>query len=643
MLLVRTGSPLDPATTPPPVVRAAVELLRARPEVRAVIDYHSTGNRALISADKTSAIVLAQVDHVTENRAVPALQRQIDEDPQLAGHVALGGLTVGNSQLSSVVLQDLTRAELIVFPLLFIGLVIVFRGVVAALLSLVGGMVTLLLTMLGLRTIVDFHTLSIFGLNLAFALGLGLSIDFSLLIVSRYRERLRRDPDESSALRHTIGTAGRTVFYSGLTIGSALVALLIFPQRFLYSMGVAGILATLAALVYALVVLPAILAMLGWRVEKLAPARWRRRHHRDRIADPSALRWRRLAETVMRRPVISAGLATAVLLALAYPLLGVKFTAVQAGNILPTNVSAGFVESALNSDFPAPLSDQEYAVIEAPPEAAPTIDALTEQVRAVPGVAAAGPPRVLDDTHWQLPVSLAGKPVSDTSRTAIRAIEQLDSAHPITITGPTADAVTLNADLAYRLPIAAAILILATVLILFAMTGSVVLPLKAVIMNGLSLAAALGLITLIFQHGHLSGLVGTTGQGALDSSMPILLAAVAFGLSTDYGVFLLGRINESHDDGLGNRESVAVGIEHTGRLVTSAAALMCLALCAMLFSRIVMIKELGLGGGMAVILDATLVRAVLVPALMVILGDLNWWAPKPLRRITFRTSHDRLP
>jgi RND superfamily putative drug exporter len=631
-LLVHSDQRLDPAAPPPPVVNEAIQVLRGRPEVRQVLDYHSTRNPALISADGRSTVVMGQVGQVVENKVVPQLEKQINQNAVLAGHVVLGGLTTGDSQLSGVVLHDLTFAELIVFPLLFLALIVVFRGVIAAALPLLGGGIALLITMLALRIIVEFHAVSIFGLNLAFALGLGLSIDFSLLIVSRYRERLASEVDELTALRQTMNTAGKTVLYSGLTIGSALVALLTFPQRFLYSMGLAGIIVTVAALVSALVVLPATLAVLGGRVEKFAPSRWQRHDKLDGSADPSAARWRRLAVTVMRRPAMFATLATVILLGLAYPLLGVKFTAVQAGNTLPQSVSAGQVEAAMNTQFPIPISDREYAVIDAPPTANADVEAFVDKLRSIQGIAEVGAPKALDASHWQVPISLKGKPVSELSRNAVGRIHDVEFKYRVRLAGPTADALALNTSLGRHLPVAAVMLVMTTLGILFIMTGSIVLPIKAVIMNALSLAAALGVITSVFQNGHFTSLLGRTAQGALDSSMPVLLAAVAFGLSTDYGVFLLGRIKEAYDQGATNRESVAIGIEHTGRIVTSAAVLMCLALCAMLLSRIVLIQELGLGGAAAVILDATVVRALLVPALMTLLGDFNWWAPRWLRR-----------
>lgn len=631
-LLVRTDQPIVATSMPPPEVAAATDLLRHRAEVREVIDYHSTGNPTLISTDGHYTLVLARVGQVVENRVVPDLQRQIDGDPLLADHVSLGGPTVANVQGAEVVIQDLTFAELIVFPLLFVLLIVVFRGVVAAGVALVGGAVSVLLALLAMRIVVEFSAMSVYGLNLVFALGTGLSIDFSLLIISRYRELADTD-DDREALRATMSTAGRTVMFSGLTIASALLGLLVFPQPVLHSMGIAAILVTGSALVYALVILPAILAGLGRRIESLAPARWQRRGH-----DPAAARWRRIAAAVMRRPALSATLAAGVLLLLASPLIGVRFTSVLSATTLPEDVSAGYVAQAISHDFSAPISDEEQVVVTAPVDAGADVTAIAATLRTIAGVAAVGQPQILDSAHWLIPITLTGEPISATSRAATDRIEHLASPHPLQLTGPTADALALNASLGAHLPLAVAILIAATIIVLFAMTKSILLPLKAVLMNALSLGAALGCVVFVFQDGHFAGWLGAAGQGALDSTSPIVLAAVAFGLSTDYGVFLLARIKEAHDLGHDNREAVATGIEHTGRIVTSAAALLCLSMCALLLSRLAFVKELGFGAALAVILDATIARAILVPALMTILGDLNWWAPRSLRHLVARMN-----
>jgi RND superfamily putative drug exporter len=631
VLLVHTSGRIDLSAPAPPVVQAADDLLSKLPEVRRVADYQSAHNSALISKDGRSTVVVGEVGKVTENKVVPRLEQAVRSDPLLAGHVEIGGSTEGNVQVISVVLEDLARAEAIVFPLLFILLIFVFRGAVAALLPLIGGGFAILAAMLVMRVCVEFVSISVFGLNLVLALGLGLSVDFSLLIVSRYREQFRRSGSGSIALRNTMNTAGRTVLFSGLTIGSALIALLLFPQRFLYSMGICGIAVVAASLAYALVILPALLSVLGRRIESLAPRRWQHRAEQQGTEDPAAARWRRIANTVMHRPALSAISAAAFLLLLASPLLGVKFTAVESANTLPGNVSAGHVAQIMNNDFPTGISDQEQIVIDAPPTAGPDIAAYTKALRSVDGVASVDPPQPLGGTHWLVPITLVAQPNTSAAQAAVHRAESLMLPFSLHMTGPTADGLALDADLGRHLPVAGVILIVATLLVLFLMTGSVVLPVKAVIMNFLSLGAALGVVVFVFQRGHFAGLLGTIAQGALESTTPIILAAVAFGLSTDYGVFLLGRIKEFHDSGVPNRRAVAAGIEHTGRIVTSAAVLFCLAMCAMVLARIAFIKELGFGAALAVVLDASIVRAILVPSLMTILGEFNWWSPKPLR------------
>ncbi|WP_197504165.1 MMPL family transporter, partial [Mycobacterium sp. E1214] len=302
-LLVRTDQRIDPKLAPPPEVPAAVELLHHRGEVRQVIDYQSARNPALIARDGHHTVVWGRVGPVAEKQVVPELERQINDNPLLAGHVLLGGPTVANVQGADVVIHDLTFAELIVFPLLFMLLIVVFRGVVAAGVALLGGVVTVLLALLAIRVLVECTVVSVYGLNLVFALGLGLSIDFSLLIISRYREHLADTGDERAALHTTMNTSGRTVLFSGLTIASALVGLLVFPQEVLHSIGLAGILVTTSALVFAWIILPASLGVLGVRIESLAPSRWQRRAQRGG-QDPSAARWRHVASAVMRRPAL---------------------------------------------------------------------------------------------------------------------------------------------------------------------------------------------------------------------------------------------------------------------------------------------------------------------------------------------------
>lgn len=642
VLLVRSPQRLDAAEPPPPSVRAAAEVLRARPEVREVLDYASGQLPGLISADGHVAVLYARTGSVIETDVFSALRAEIERQPLLAGQVTIGGPTAAGVQMTSVVVQDLARAELIVFPCLLVLLIIVFRGVVAALLPLLGGVITVVLTTAAMRLIVEASALSVYSLNLVLALGLGVSIDFSLLIVSRYREQLRLTGAGAEALRVTMATAGRTVLFSGLTIGSAVTALLVFPQRQLHSMGIAGILVTAAALMFALIILPAMLAVLGARVDAGAPRKWQRRTLGTHTDDPAAARWRRITQRVIGRPGIFAAVAVLVLLALASPLVGVKFTGVQSATVLPQAVSAGSVSQVLATDFPGAPADEEQLLIQASVDDASAVTAFASRVAAVDGIAAVTSPRRIDEHHWLATVTLTSQPLSPSAQSTMAAIADLAAGLPVHATGPTADASALNASLAAHLPAAAFVLIAATLVMLFAMTGSVVLPLKAVAMNMLSVGAALGILVVVFQHGFLAFLFGSTAQGALESTTPIILVVVAFGLSTDYGVFLLGRIKEARDGGAQDREAIIVGVEHTGRIVTSAAVLFCLAMSALLFSRLDFIKELGLGAALAVLIDATIVRAILVPSLMTLLGQRNWWSPRTLRRLHTRLGLERI-
>lgn len=642
ILVLRLDDPITEGSAPPPLLDRAVKLLQARPEVTNVIDYRSGPQEGLVATDGLSTAVFAQVGPVTEKAAVAELEQQIAADHELSSRVSLGGPTVGNVQVTDVVLEDLALAEVVVFPALFVLLIVVFRGVAAALVPLLGGAVTVLMAMLVMRGLVEMTALSVYSLNLVLALGLGLSIDFSLLITTRYREQLAIAGPGLPALTQTMRTAGRTVLFSGLTVASALVALLVFPQRVVVSMGIAGIVATCTALFYGLIVLPAVLHVLGLRIEAWAPRRWQRRSSVTGTPDPSALRWRRIARAVMARPIVLASAATLALLAMSAPLLGVKFTGAQSPTVLPESVSAGQVAHQLRDQFPSVRTDQEYLVVDASSPQNADVGSYAQSVQDVAGVAAVSVPQQLDDRHWLITVALDGAPISSMNQDTMRSISELGSGMHVEAAGPTADVLALNTSLAEHLPVAVLILVVATLVMLFIMTGSVVLPVKTVIMNALSLGAALGLITLVFQYGWLAGLFGITETGALESTAPLYLGAVAFGLATDYGIFVLSRIKEARDHGADDHDAISTGIEQTGRIVTSAATLFCLAMCALLISRLDFIKELGLGAALAVIIDATIVRAILVPALMTILGRRNWWAPQPLRRLHSWLRLDRI-
>jgi RND superfamily putative drug exporter len=601
-------------------------ILRRDRAVGRVTGFYGTGNRAFVARDGRSTYVAASLRSMPDDASQDAAERLKQRFDGMSG-VKLGGRAVAFSDVNHTVESDLRRAELLAFPLLLILSLLFFRSLVAALLPLLVGGLAIVGTFLGLRIAAGLGDISIFALNLTTGLGLGLAIDYSLFMVSRYREELARVGPGREALRRTMATSGRTVLFSSLTVAAALASLLVFPQRFLYSMGIGGTMVALIAAAVALLVLPAVLALLGPRVNALSPAFLQRAS--DREARPATSgAWYRLSRFVMRRPAPVAAGSAAFLIALGIPFWGINFTSVDA-SVLPESSQARQVYDDMQAKFP-PHRDAPIIVATSHGEGPD----VARRVRALPGV--------MDVTRQPpspgTPAVIWAYPRTDTfagaTQNVVRGIRAVPGAR---VAGETAEFVDRKASLADHLPIALLIVAGATLVVLFLMTGSVVLPVKALLMNVLTLSAAFGLLVLIFQDGRLEGPLAYTSQGALELTQPVLLFAVAFGLSTDYGVFLLSRIKEARDGGASDREAVAIGLERTGRIVTAAALLFCVAIGAFATSKIVFIKELGVGTALAVLIDATIVRALLVPALMEMLGRWNWWAPRPLRRL-----HDRI-
>ena len=511
----------------------------------------------------------------------------------------VGGPAVASEQVRRQSERDLIRAELIAFPLLLALGIWIFRGLVAALLPVVAGVLSIVTTLAMLRLANSAVTISVFALNLVTGAGLGLAIDYSLLLLSRYREELTRsEPQE--ALRTTVATAGRTVAFSAVTVAAAFASLLVFPLAFLRSMAIGGLAVAILAGLVALLVLPALFALLGRRVDALAI---RRRE------TPGSGGWYRFAHAVMRRPLPIAVGTAAVLVALGLPFLGVRFTGVDA-SVLPTSASARQVQDEIHARAP------EHVV-------ARSRSALA-RVKRLPGVAAMTAPRPLGGGLWTADVTPAARPMSGGAKQLVRRIRALPDT---SVAGVTAWYLDTSSSLRRHLPAAGAILALTVIALLYLVTQSVILPLKAVVMNALSLCAAFGVLVWVFQDGRLEGVLRYSSQGALELTQPVLLFAIAFGLATDYGVFLLSRIREAHESGLPNREAVALGLERTGRVITAAAILFCVAVGSFATSGILIVKEVGLGIALAVAIDASLVRALLVPSLMALLGDWNWWRP----------------
>jgi uncharacterized membrane protein YdfJ with MMPL/SSD domain len=621
-----------------PSTRAKVEgierELRARHDVASVIGYYDTGSRTFVSRNGDATYLTVAV-RPTDDKGWQDAAEKIDEQFSGRPGVSVGGPALAQKEVNKQVERDLQRAELLVFPLLFLLSLLFFRSAVAALLPLMIGGLAIVGTFLLLRVASELTSVSIFALNLTTGLGLGLAIDYSLFIVSRYREEIAKDGPGLAAMRRTMATAGRTVFFSSLTVAAAVASLTIFPQRFLYSMGLGGSLVALLAATVALTALPAVLTLLGTRVNSLAPPFLHRRAERDARPAQEGF-WYRLSQFVMRRPIPIATISAVVLLVAGIPFLGARYTSPDA-QILPTSASARQVDDVMRAEFP-PFRDTpiRVAVQGGGPRAAARV---RTKLSRVPGVSGVNPPRRL--AHGvALVEAFSSHPFIDAeSRSTVQRIRDLPppAGSKVQVTGATAGFLDFQSSLKGHLPIALAIVVGATLLVLFLMTGSVVLPVKSLIMSALNLSAVLGILVLIYQDGRLEGFLSYTSQGALEQTMPILLFAIAFGLSTDYAVFLLSRIKEARDNGASDSECVAIGLERTGRIVTAAALLFAIAVGVFVTSEIIFIKEWGLGVAFAVLIDASIIRALLVPSLMELLGKWNWWAPRPLRRL-----HDRI-
>jgi uncharacterized membrane protein YdfJ with MMPL/SSD domain len=631
IVLIQNASPKDAAGQSR--IAGIEQQLKDDPDVEGIAGYQETRNPDFISRDGRTTYLAVSLKPTGDKQVQDAGKKISDE---LSGEpgVTVGGYALATEQVNKQVEHDLRTAEMLVFPVLFLLTFFFFRSGVAALLPLMIGGLAIVGTFLILRIASEIGSISIFALNLTTGLGLGLAIDYSLFVVSRYREEIARTGPGMEAMKRTMATAGRTVFFSSITVAAALASLIVFPQRFLYSMGLGGALVALLAATIALTVLPAVLALLGNRVNAWSPKFLQRRAEREATDHESGF-WYRLSRFVMRRPVGIATVTAALLIVLGIPFYSLKFTSVDA-QVLPESASARQVDDVLRADFP-PFRDSPVRLLveDGSPEA---VKAVGQQLEGIDGIVAVNPPRQLPNGDTVIEAVNNSTYISDSSRNLVKEVRALPDpdGSTVLVTGAAAHFVDFQHSLRANLPIALAIVIVSTLIVLFLMTGSVVLPVKQLVMNVLNLTAVFGILVFIFQDGRLEGLLDYRSQGALEQTMPVLLFAIAFGLSTDYGVFLLSRIKEAHDSGESSSEAVAVGLERTGRIVTAAALLFAIAVGVFATSQIVFIKENFIGVALAVLIDASLIRALLVPSLMELLGDWNWWAPKPLRRLHHR-------
>ncbi len=565
----------------------------------------------------------------------------------------LGGQAMADHEMTALTEHDLVRAEAISFPLLLIALLFVFGSVVSAAIPLVLGGITIVCVLALLRLIATVTDVSVLATNVVTGLGLGLSIDYSLFVITRYREELAAGRSSEAALRRALRTAGRTVIYSAIVVAAALSALLPFPFYFLRSIALAGIPTALIAATVALVPLPALLRLLGprldaGRVPGLA----------NRTPSSSGF-WYRLSHWVMRRPIRVVLATLALLVVLALPALRMQL-GLPDERVLPSGSSAARVGTILREDFPGGSARPTQVLLTTSSELtgstrtrlAGQVDALALRLSRVEGVdgvstltgdyadgrrlvgATAASERFVSNRSVLISVATGDSAYSASSRRVVQTIRSTPAPAPMLVGGPSAQFVDAMATMRRAMPAALAVLALGSLVILFLFTGSVVLPLKAVVLNLLSLSAIFGVLVWGFQDGRLSGLLGGFEvSGYLIWTVPIFLFCVAYGLSMDYEVFLLGRIREEYLQSGDNAESVALGLERVGRLVTAAAALVAIVFLSFATSGIVYLQAVGVGLALAVVLDATVIRALLVPAFMRLAGRVNWWAPAPLRRL----------
>ena len=603
-------------------IAAVQRTLAAEPGIAAVTSFQTTRDPRFVSRDGRATYLAATLHaDADEDAVVAGLSDRLDG----VDDVVLGGSVFAGSQIGDSVTADLGRAEALAFPILLLLSLLFFRGR-AALLPLAVGITTVLGTFLALTAVNQVYGLSIFALNLVIGLGLGLAIDYMLFLVTRFREELEAQGPGPGAVRTTMNTAGRTVAYSASTVALALITLTVFPLGFLQSMGIAGAVVALVAGLSSLVIAPTMFAIWG---AKLAV----RRRRPERPAEQGT--WYRLSHTVMRRPLRVAVLTGALMLAVALPSLRAIWTPVDA-SVIPKGESARTVADTLTDDFGGQDSSPVTIALDAPASERAGVAKYAAGLERLPDVRAVGAPQALDDSTWQVDVAVSGEPDGDAAQALVKEIRARPTPFPLLVGGAAAEFVDQQHAIGSSLPLAVGLLVALTFTVLWLMTGSIVLPIKSILMNALTVGSSLGVLTLVFQDGRFESLLGYTANGGVEPTDFLVAAALVFALSTDYGVFLLGRIKEARTTGISEREAVAVGVERTGAVVTAAAILLAVAIGAFITSSISFIQQIGVATAAGVLIDAFIVRALLVPSLMALLGRWNWWSPPPLARLHAR-------
>jgi putative drug exporter of the RND superfamily len=612
-------------------LRAGLSQIAALDGVLDVVDPWSTGAEALRATDGRAALLvvtlagdLAEEDELALAQQVEDLAHQLD-----APEVLVGGNVLVSETFATASEKDLLKGEAIALPIAIIAMVVLLGGLIAGgmpMLVAIGGVITTLAVLVGATALGD---VSIFSVNVVNMLGIGLGIDYGLLMVNRFREERGRGLEVHDAVAATVTSAGTTVVFSALTVAVAMSGLFVFGVPLLTSFGIAGLSVVLLSMAAAVTLLPATMAVVGGRIKPSLP-----------VPDAEG-RFYRLARWVQHRPLKVAGAVGLLLVLLGLPFLSARFENGDA-RTLPRSSEVRATALTLAERFPARGTDP-VTVIARTDADDPAFVAWLAAVSGTDGVAGASTRPGTPSGITVVDLVPTGTSQGAQATAVVEQIRTQPPAFDTQVGGPAAELLDVKAKLTARLPVAAAMVVLATLVLLFMMTGSLVVPLKAVLMNILSLGASFGAMVWIFQQGHLSGPLGFDSVGALDLWMPVLILIFAFGLSMDYEVFLLSRIKEVHDQTGDNDLAVAVGLQRSGRIITSAAALIVVVFAGFATGEVLAVKQLGVGLAIAVIVDATLVRTLLVPATMKLLGERNWWAPAPLRRFHQRHGLHEAP
>jgi len=625
----------DKSVDDPSVVAIATELesqVRTESSAESVLSYWSSGGAPSLKSKKgTSAFIFVYLksnDFTEIDKLGGIYQEKYDGNYKGLNVYASGGAVFANA-INGRIQDDLKLSEAVSIPLTFLLLLFVFGAMAASAMPLVVGITAILGTFFAMYLLTLITDVSIFALNLTTGLGLGLGIDYALLIVNRFREEMARGLDNETAIVNTLRSAGKTVFYSGLTVVLTLISLTFFPQNFLKSMGYAGAAVVALAVIGALIPLPALLAILGTKINKGVV-------RRSGIVQKEDGRWAQIARFVMRRPVSVVAASLAILAILIAPITNIKFSQIDS-DVLPKSDRAYQASQFIANEFPGQESNPIEIVFPDGAQQSEQIATYMAALKQIPGVVRVGEIQIVGNAARLVAIH-SMKPRTPEGEELIHKIRELPAPEGTLVGGIAADYTDTQGAISSTMPKVLGWIMITVLLLLFAFTGSLLLPIKAVILNFTSLAATMGVLTWIFIDGNFKELLGDfIVNGTLDTNTMVLVSIVAFGLSMDYEVFLLSRIKEEHDAGKSNIDAVALGLQKSARIITAAAFILAVVFAAFVLSGVTSIKMMGFGVAFAILLDATLIRAFLVPALMRLFGDWNWWAPCALKR--FQINH----